>query len=74
MYCAAMSGVFQSNPKILSGEVVFKGTRVPMQNLIDYFESGYSIDEFLDDFPTVTKEQAIHGLEEAKSLLAEAVS
>ena len=69
-----MSSVFQSNPKIMGGEVVFKGTRVPMQNLIDYLEGGYSIDEFLDDFPTVSKAQAIRGLEEAKLLLAEAVS
>ena len=69
-----MSTVFQSDPKILGGEVVFKGTRVPLQNLIDYFESGYSIDEFLDHFPTVTRAQAIRGLEEAKSLLAKAVA
>lgn len=69
-----MSMVFQSDPKILGGEVVFKGTRVPLQNLIDYFEGGYSIDEFVDDFPTVKKAQAIRGLEEAKSLLVKAVS
>jgi uncharacterized protein (DUF433 family) len=67
-----VSSVFQSNPKILGGEVVFKGTRVPLQNLIDYLESGYSIDEFVDHFPTVKKAQAIRGLKEAKSLLAHA--
>ncbi|HEY5233727.1 MAG TPA: DUF433 domain-containing protein [Verrucomicrobiae bacterium] len=60
-----MSTVFQSDPKILGGEVVFKGTRVPLQNLIDYFEGGYSIDEFVDHFPTVTK---------AKSLLTKAAA
>jgi uncharacterized protein (DUF433 family) len=69
-----MSTVFQSDPKILGGEVVFKGTRVPLQNLIDYLESGYSIDEFADHFPTVTRAQAIRGLEEAKSLLAKAAA
>jgi uncharacterized protein (DUF433 family) len=69
-----MSTVFQSDPKILGGEVVFKGTRVPLQNLIDYLEGGYSIDEFVDHFPTVTKAQAIRGLEEAKSLLAKAAA
>lgn len=67
-----MSRVFESNPGILDGEVVFKGTRVPLQNLIDYLESGYSIDEFVDHFPTVKKTQAIRGFAEAKSLLVRA--
>jgi uncharacterized protein (DUF433 family) len=69
-----MSTVFQSDPKILGGEVVFKGTRVPLQNLIDYLEGGYSIDEFVDHFPTVTKSQAIRGLKEAKTLLVKAAA
>ena len=51
---------------------MFKGTRVPLQNLIDYLEGGYTLDEFVDDFPTVTKEQAVLGLEEARELLAQA--
>ena len=59
------SSVFHSDPEILSGTVVFKGTRVPLQNLIDYLEGGYTLDEFLDDFPSVTRERAIQGLEEA---------
>jgi uncharacterized protein (DUF433 family) len=69
-----MSTVFQSDPKILGGEVVFKGTRVPLQNLIDYLEGGYSIDEFVDHFHTVTKSQAIRGLKEAKTLLVKAAA
>ena len=68
------SSVFHSDPEILAGTVVFKGTRVPLQNLIDYLEGGYSLDEFVDDFPSVTKEQAIQGLEEARNLLTEAAA
>lgn len=44
---------------ILSGQPVFKGTRVPVESLFDHLEAGVSLDEFLDDFPTVSKEQAI---------------
>ena len=65
------SSVFQSDPEILGGTVVFKGTRVPLQNLMDYLKGGYTLDEFLDDFPTVTRQQAIQGLEEASLLLTE---
>ncbi len=65
------STVFHSDPEILGGTVVFKGTRVPLQNLIDYLEGGYTLNEFLDDFPSVTREQAIHGLDEARNLLNE---
>jgi uncharacterized protein (DUF433 family) len=65
------SSVFHSDPEILSGAVVFKGTRVPLQNLIDYLEGGYTVDEFLEDFPSVTREQTIKGLEEANRLLTE---
>lgn len=68
------SSIFHSDPEILGGTVVFKGTRVPLQNLIDYLEGGYTLDEFLDDFPSVTREMAIQGLEEARSLLAEAAA
>ena len=63
------SSVFHSDPKILGGTVVFRGTRVPLQNLIDYLEGGYSINEFIDHFPSVTRRQAVRGLEEAKALL-----
>jgi uncharacterized protein (DUF433 family) len=65
------SSIFHSDPEILGGTVVFKGTRVPLQNLIDYLQGGYTLDEFLDDFPSVTREQAIRGLEEARNLLNE---
>jgi uncharacterized protein (DUF433 family) len=54
---------------ILGGTPVFRGTRVPFQALLDYLEGGQTIDEFLDDFPTVTKNAAVAVLEQAKSLL-----
>jgi uncharacterized protein (DUF433 family) len=58
----------------MSGAPCFVGTRVPIQNLIDYLEGGDSIDEFLEDFPTVSRQQVISFLEEAKeSVLARAV-
>ena len=68
------SSIFHSDPEILGGTVVFKGTRVPLQNLMDYLEGGYTLDEFVDDFPSVTKEQAVRGLEEARELLAQAAA
>ncbi len=68
------SSVFHSDPEILGGTVVFIGTRVPLQNLIDYLEGGYTIDEFLEDFPSVSREQAIGGLEQARDLLIESAA
>ena len=59
------------DPGILGGAPVFSGTRVPFQNLLDYLEGGETLDEFLDDFPTVTREAAIAALEQAKTLLVE---
>ena len=50
----------------MSGCPVFRGTRVPFQTLLDYLEGGDTLDEFLGDFPSVTKEMAIRALEEAK--------
>jgi uncharacterized protein (DUF433 family) len=65
--------VVHSDPNILGGTPVFVGTRVPVQALIDYIEGGHSLNEFLDDFPTVTRELAIAALEQAKaSLIADA--
>jgi len=58
-----------SDPEILSGEPVFRGTRVPFKNLTDYLEDGQTLDEFLDDFPGVSREAAIGALEEARSSL-----
>ena len=55
--------------EIMSGTPVFKGTRVPIKNLIDYLEVGDALDEFLDDFPSVSRAQAIQVLELAKDML-----
>jgi uncharacterized protein (DUF433 family) len=54
---------------ILGGTPVFRGTRVPFQSLLDYLEGGQTLSEFLDDFPTVSREAAVAALEAAKSLL-----
>jgi len=61
--------VVHSDPEILSGIPVFVGTRVPFQTLIDYLEAGEPLSEFLEDFPTVSKAQAIAALEQAKEAL-----
>ena len=61
--------VIVKDPDVLGGVAVFRGTRVPFQALLDYIEGGQTLDEFLDDFPTVTRESAISALELAKSLL-----
>lgn len=58
-----------SDPEILSGTPVFVGSRVPVQALFDYLEGKHSLDEFLDDFPTVTREQAVAVLEQARELV-----
>jgi uncharacterized protein (DUF433 family) len=63
------NGVIVKNPEILGGTAVFRGTRVPFQAFLDYLEGGETLDEFLDDFPTVTREAAISALELAKSLV-----
>ena len=52
------NSVISESKDVLGGTPVFRGTRVPIKNLIDYLAAGQDIDEFLDDFPTVTKEQA----------------
>ena len=65
----ATDDVIVKNPKILGGTPVFKGTRVPFQALLDYLEAGQTIDEFLDDFPTVSRDAAVCALELAKSTL-----
>ena len=54
---------------ILGGQPVFTGTRVPIESLFDHLEAGVSLDDFLDDFPSVTKEQAIAVLDTANKLL-----
>ena len=55
--------------EVLGGTPVFAGTRVPLRNLIDYLEKGHGLDEFLDAFPSVSREQAIAVLEAAHELL-----
>jgi uncharacterized protein (DUF433 family) len=62
--------VIVKDPDILGGTPVFRGTRVPFQALLDYLEGGQTLDEFIDDFPTVTREAAISALELANSVLA----
>lgn len=61
--------VIHTDPEILGGTPVFVGTRVPMQALLDYIEGGHPLADFLDDFPTVSREQAIAVIEQAKELL-----
>lgn len=63
----AKQSLITSTPDILGGTPVFRGTRVPVQTLIEYLEGGQTIDEFLDGFPTATREQVIAFLEEAKA-------
>ncbi len=57
--------IISASPEIMGGTPVFAGTRVPVQTLLDYLKAGESIDDFLDGFPTVTREQVIALLEEA---------
>lgn len=61
--------VIIQDPEILSGEPVFRGTRVPFQALLDYLEGGDTLDEFLEQFPGVSRADAIAALEEAKALV-----
>jgi uncharacterized protein (DUF433 family) len=64
-----LSHVIHSDPETLSGTPVFVGTRVPAQTLLDYLEGGHPLDEFLEDFPSVAREQAVALLELAKELV-----
>ncbi len=64
-----MNNVIVRDRDLLGGTPVFRGTRVPFQALLDYLEGGQTLNEFLDDFPTVTRDAAIHALEHAKALL-----
>ena len=68
------SPINHSHPEILGGTPVFVGTRVPAQALIDYLEGGHPLDEFLDDFPSVSREQAIAALELARDALLRAAA
>lgn len=61
-----MSNVVSRDPEVLGGETVFTGTRVPVKSLFDHLEAGDSIDEFLEGFPSVRREQVVTLLEEAR--------
>jgi uncharacterized protein (DUF433 family) len=63
------ANIIVKDSRILGGEPVFRDTRVPFQALLDYLEGGQKLDDFLNDFPTVSRETAIGALEEAKALV-----
>jgi len=73
MTAEELKGIIHSDPEILGGTPVFVGTRVPLQNLIDSLEGGESVEEFLEAFPTVKREQAIAVIEAGKLKLLETV-
>lgn len=68
------SQIVSRDPEVMGCAAVFNGTRVPLQTLLDYLEAGKSIDDFLEGFPSVTREQVIAFLEEAKARAIEAAS
>jgi uncharacterized protein (DUF433 family) len=70
----AQSAIVSRSPDVMSGAPVFTGTRVPIQTLLDYLEGGESVDDFLEGFPSVTREQVVAFLEEARALLVAKVS
>ena len=61
--------VIMRDPEILGGVPVFRGTRVPFKNLLDYLEGGHTLGEFLEEFPSVTRQAAVAALEHAKELV-----
>jgi uncharacterized protein (DUF433 family) len=68
-----LKGIIHSDPEIMSGTPVFVGTRVPLQNLIDYLEGGESIEDFLDGFPSVKREQVLAVIRAGKIKMLETV-
>ena len=66
---ASVGDVIVKNPNILHGTPVFRGTRVPIQALFDYLEGGETLEDFLEGFPTVSREMAIAALEQARDFL-----
>jgi uncharacterized protein (DUF433 family) len=66
--------IITSSPDVMGGTPVFAGTRVPVQTLLDYLKAGESIDDFLDGFPTVAREQVIAFLEEAEEQIVKMVA
>ena len=73
MNAEELQGIIHSNPETMGGTPVFVGTRVPLQNLIDYLEGGESVEDFLDAFPTVKREQVIAVIEAGKLKMLETV-
>jgi len=73
MRAEELTGVVHCDPEIMGGTPVFVGTRVPLQNLIDYLEGGESVEDFLEAFPTVTREQVIAVIEAGKLKMLETV-
>jgi uncharacterized protein (DUF433 family) len=65
------SPIVSRNPDVMGGAPVFRGTRVPVQTLLDYLQAGESIDDFLAGFPSVTRDQVVRFLEAAKDSLLE---
>jgi uncharacterized protein (DUF433 family) len=63
--------VITRDPGVLGGGPVFSGTRVPFAAFLQYLEAGETLDDFLDDFPSITREAAVRGLEYAKSLVVD---
>lgn len=66
---ALSSNVITRDPDLLGGTPVFRGTRVPFQAILDCLEGGETLGEFLEDFPAVTREAAVHALEHSKALV-----
>lgn len=73
MKSPALKGIVHSDPRIMGGTPVFVGTRVPLQNLIDYLGGGESIEDFLDGFPSVKREHILAVIEAGKLAVLEAV-
>ena len=65
--------IVTSSSDVMGGTAVFAGTRVPVETLVDYLTAGESIDEFLEGFPTVTREQVVAFLAQAKEMMTKAV-
>jgi uncharacterized protein (DUF433 family) len=64
-----MIGVINKDPNVLGGEPIFRGTRVPFKILIDYLEGGDTLDQFLEEYPSVSRELAVAAIEEARMSL-----
>lgn len=67
----AGTDIIIKNSQVLGGTPVFRDTRVPFQALLDYLEGGQTLNDFLDDFPTVSREAAVAALEQARAILVE---